>query len=78
MDLKEFHKRASSYINTIGPEQEKQLKEFLVCLVSWYFTNENISTYISGQYDKDEDFQRLKKHIEEREGDRENRNRYNL
>jgi hypothetical protein len=31
MDAEEFHKRASSYIKTIGPEQEKQLKEFLVC-----------------------------------------------
>jgi hypothetical protein len=30
MDAEEFHKRASSYIKPIGPEQEKKLKEFLV------------------------------------------------
>jgi glucose-6-phosphate 1-dehydrogenase len=35
-----------------------------------------MSTYISGQYDKDEGFIELRKHIEEREGKRENRNRY--
>ena len=32
-------------------------------------------TYISGQYDKDDGFIALRKHIEEREGERENRNR---
>lgn len=35
-----------------------------------------MSTYISGQYDKDEGFIELRKHLEEREGNRENRNRY--
>jgi hypothetical protein len=30
MDAEEFHKRASSYIKTIGAEQEKKLKDFLV------------------------------------------------
>jgi hypothetical protein len=34
MDKAEFHKRASSYIKTIGPDQEKKLKEFLVCFLS--------------------------------------------
>lgn len=30
MDENEFHKRVKSYIKTIGPEQDKKLKEFLV------------------------------------------------
>jgi glucose-6-phosphate 1-dehydrogenase len=30
MDANEFHKRVSSYIKTIGAEQERKLKEFLV------------------------------------------------
>jgi hypothetical protein len=30
MDEKEFHKRVTSNIKTIGAEQEKKLKEFLV------------------------------------------------
>lgn len=30
MDAEEFHKRASSNIKTIGADQEKKLKEFLV------------------------------------------------
>jgi glucose-6-phosphate 1-dehydrogenase len=73
MDVAEFHKRASSYIKPIGHEQEKQLKELLVSPQD--IINQNISTYVSGQYDKDEDFIKLRKHIEEREGNRENRNR---
>jgi len=32
MDAEEFHKRASSNIKTIGAEQERKLKEFLVYL----------------------------------------------
>ena len=30
MSQEEFHRKASSHIKTIGPEQEKKLKEFLV------------------------------------------------
>ena len=35
-----------------------------------------MSSYISGQYDTDDGFIALRKHIEEREGNREQRNRY--
>jgi glucose-6-phosphate 1-dehydrogenase len=32
MSTDEFHKRATSYINPIGAEQERKLKEFIVQL----------------------------------------------
>ena len=75
MDETEFHKRVKSNITTIGAEQERKLKEFLVSPRCFRVNGKELSTYISGQYDKDEGFIALRKHIEEREGQRENRNR---
>ena len=65
MDEAEFHKRASQHIKVI-PALKKKVDEFL-----------GDCTYISGQYDSDEDFQNLTKHLEEIEkkysGDEVNR-----
>lgn len=64
MDEKEFHERVKSNIKTPTPEYEKALKEFL-----------KMCTYINGQYDEDDSFKNLTKHLEEVEGDRKERNR---
>ena len=64
MDEKEFHERVKSHIKTPTPDYEKALTEFL-----------KMCTYINGQYDEDDSFVKLRKHCEEQEGDRENRNR---
>lgn len=53
MDEAEFHKKASSNLKVL-PAMKQKVDEFL-----------KVSTYISGQYDSDEDFQRLNKHLEE-------------
>jgi len=53
MDEAEFHKKASSNLKVL-PRMQGKVDEFL-----------KASTYISGQYDSDEDFQNLNKHIEE-------------
>lgn len=64
MDHEEYLKRVKSYIKTPTKEIEKQLEEFC-----------GFCTYISGQYDKDESFIELEKHLKELEGDREENNR---
>ena len=53
MDHEEFLKRVKSYIKTPTAEMEEQLGVF-----------EKMCTYISGQYDKDESFEVLRKHLE--------------
>ncbi|BFZ55848.1 Glucose-6-phosphate 1-dehydrogenase [Savitreella phatthalungensis] len=64
MDEKEFHDRVKSHIKTPTPDYEKALQEFL-----------EMCTYISGQYDEDDSFINLRKHLEEQEGQRDERNR---
>lgn len=56
MDEKEYLKRFKSYIKTPIKEMEEQLDEFL-----------GMCSYISGQYDKDESFIRLRHRLEELE-----------
>lgn len=64
MDHEEYLKRVKSYIKTPTKELEKQLEEFC-----------GFCTYISGQYDKDESFQELEKHLQELEQGRKENNR---
>lgn len=64
MTLEEYHERTSSFIKTPTDDIKKQLKDFL-----------ETTTYVSGQYDKDESFQELNKKVEELEGNRSERNR---
>ena len=64
MNHEEYLKRVKSYIKTPTPEMERQLGEFT-----------NMCSYISGQYDQDESFEVLKKHLEELESGREETNR---
>ena len=64
MDHEEFLKRVKSYIKTPTKEMEDALEEFV-----------KICTYVSGQYDKDEDFKNLLKHVEELEKDHKETNR---
>ncbi|KAK9476417.1 glucose-6-phosphate dehydrogenase [Lipomyces japonicus] len=52
----DYKKRISAYIKVLDDKVKKQLEEFL-----------SFNTYVSGQYDKDESFQVLTKHIEELE-----------
>jgi glucose-6-phosphate 1-dehydrogenase len=56
MDQKEYHSRVKSYIKTPVKEMEEQLDKFL-----------KKCTYISGQYDQNESFQRLRDHLNELE-----------
>ncbi|KAK9471388.1 glucose-6-phosphate dehydrogenase [Dipodascopsis tothii] len=58
MDLEDYRKRISSYIKTPDEKVKAQLADFL-----------KVTTYVSGQYDEDEGFQALTKHMEELEGD---------
>ncbi|WRT68484.1 glucose-6-phosphate dehydrogenase [Kwoniella shivajii] len=60
MDEAEFYKRETEHIEG----DEEKIKQF-----------KDISSYISGQYDKDEGFQELLKHLEKLEGDRKTKNR---
>jgi len=60
----EFLQRVKSNIKTPTKEMEEQLVEFC-----------KMCTYMSGQYDKDESFQELEKHLEELEKDHEEKNR---
>lgn len=53
MDPEEYHKRITSYIKNKDDEQVK--------LIIKKFTD--ISTYVSGAYDKDEDFEKLSHHL---------------
>lgn len=64
MDHEEYVRRIKSYMKTPTKEVEQQLEEFL-----------GLCTYISGQYDKDESFQALDKHLEKLEGGRSETNR---
>lgn len=64
MDHAEFLRRVRSYIKVPTKEMEEQLAEFC-----------NICTYISGQYDKDESFVALNKHLEELETGNEEQHR---
>jgi len=60
----EFLQRVKSNIKTPTKEMEEQLTEFC-----------KMCTYMSGQYDKDESFQELEKHLEELEKDHKEKNR---
>lgn len=64
MDHEEYLRRIKSYMKTPTKEVEQQLDDFC-----------SLCTYISGQYDKDESFQELNKHLEELEGGRSETNR---
>jgi glucose-6-phosphate 1-dehydrogenase len=64
MDHDEYIKRVKSYIKTPTSDMEEQLGKF-----------EKMCTYISGQYDEDESFQNLTKHLEELEKGQEETNR---
>jgi glucose-6-phosphate 1-dehydrogenase len=64
MDRKEFLSRLRSNIKTPTKELEQQLEDF-----------ESLCTYISGQYDQDESFEVLERHLEEIEKDRPQQNR---
>ena len=59
MDHTEYLKRVKSYIKTPTKEVEEQLEDFC-----------SACTYIAGQYDQDEPFQKLDKHIAGIEKDR--------
>ena len=64
MDHEEYLKRVKSYIKTPTKDMEEQLKEFTA-----------ICSYVSGQYDQDESFITLRKHLEELEKGRKEANR---
>jgi glucose-6-phosphate 1-dehydrogenase len=64
MDHEEYLKRVKSYIKTPTQELEKQLEEFV-----------GYCSYVSGQYDKDESFVELEKHLQELEKGRKENNR---
>jgi len=64
MDHQEYLKRVKSYIKTPTKEVEDQLKEFC-----------ELCSYVSGQYDQDESFQELDKHLSEFEKDQKEANR---
>lgn len=56
MDEAEFHKRLTSHLKAPTDEDAKKVEEF-----------KEISSYVSGQYDTDDGFIELRKHIEELE-----------
>lgn len=64
MDHDEYLKRVKSNIKTPNKDLEEQLSEFT-----------KICSYVSGQYDKDESFVELRKHLEELEKGRKETNR---
>lgn len=64
MDHTEFLKRVRSYIKVPTKEVEEQLDGF-----------SKICSYVSGQYDQDESFIALNKHVEELEKGQETQNR---
>ena len=64
MDHDEFIRRIRSYIKTPTKDIELQLEEFC-----------NLCTYVSGQYDRDESFQQLNKHLEDLESGKKETNR---
>jgi len=56
MDHEEYLKRVKSYIKVPTKDMEQQLADFC-----------KLCTYVSGQYDQDESFVELRKHLEELE-----------
>jgi glucose-6-phosphate 1-dehydrogenase len=64
MDHTEYLKRVRSYIKVPTKEMEEQLESFC-----------QLCTYISGQYDQDESFINLNKHLEELEKGHKQQNR---
>jgi glucose-6-phosphate 1-dehydrogenase len=64
MDHEEYLKRVKSYIKTPTKEMQEQLDDFC-----------GMCTYISGQYDQDESFVNLRKHLEDMEKDQKETNR---
>lgn len=64
MEHEEFLKRVKSNIKTSTRDMEDQLQEFA-----------KICSYVSGQYDKDESFQELEKHLQELEKSQKENNR---
>ena len=64
MDREEYRKRVKSYIKTPTKELEKQLDEFC-----------EFCSYVSGQYDQDDSFIALEKHMQEIEKGRKENNR---
>lgn len=64
MDHEEYLKRVKSNIKTPTQDFEDQLKTFT-----------GFCTYVAGQYDKDESFEELEKHMQELEKDHKETNR---
>ena len=64
MDHAEFLKRVKSYIKLPTKELEEQLEDFC-----------SLCSYVSGQYDQDDSFVALNKHIEDLESGRAEQNR---
>ena len=64
MDHEEFLKRVKSNFKTPTGEMQQQAEDFM-----------KLCSYISGQYDQDESFEVLKKHLEELENGRKETNR---
>lgn len=64
MDHEEYLRRVKSYIKTPTKDLQQQLDEFC-----------SFCTYISGQYDQDESFINLRKHLEELEQGRKETHR---
>lgn len=62
MDRDEYLRRVKSNIKTPTKDMEDQLSHFC-----------NLCTYVSGQYDQDESFVNLRKHLEEIEKERNGR-----
>jgi len=64
MDHEEYLRRIKSYIKTPTKDIEQQLEDFAA-----------LCTYVSGQYDRDESFSQLNKHLEDLEKGRPETNR---
>lgn len=64
MDHEEYLKRVKSNIKTPTKDMEEQLGEFC-----------KLCSYVSGQYDKDESFQELEKHLQGVEKGQKEKNR---
>lgn len=64
MDHEEYLRRVKSYIKTPTKDMEQQLEDFC-----------KLCTYVSGQYDEDDSFITLNKHLEEIEQGRKEQNR---
>lgn len=64
MDHQEYIKRVKSHIKTPTKEMEQQLEKFV-----------EVCSYVSGQYDQDDSFQELEKHLQELEKSQKETNR---